>query len=83
MAMGRYFPSSSSSQDAAPPDDNPPEEGEDNNGTTGRTGEMESDQDEDTNLDEDLRQRLVEGRVLPDPKATAAVGECNSVELEH
>ena len=45
---------------------------------------MESDREEDTNLDEELRQRLVvAGRVLPDPEATAAVGECNSVELEH
>ena len=27
--------------------------------------------------------RLVEGRVLPHPEATAAVRECNSVEVEH
>ena len=81
MAMGRYA-SSSSSQDGA----NPPEaqeEEEETNGTTGRTGEMESDQEEDTNLDDELRQRLVEGRAWPDPEATAAVAECNSVELEH
>ena len=44
---------------------------------------MTSDHEEDTNLDEDLRQRLVEGRVLPNPEATAAVGECNGIELEH
>ena len=48
----------------------------------GENREMETDQEEDTNLDEDLRQRLVEGRVLPDPEATATVGECNSLELE-
>ena len=47
------------------------------------TANMTSDHEEDTNLDEDLRRRLVEGRVLPNPEATAAVGECNSVELEH
>ena len=61
MAMGRCA-SSSSSQDGAPPDEEPPqerEEEEEANGTTGRTGEMESDQEEDTNLDDDLRQRLV------------------------
>ena len=48
----------------------------------GRTGEMESDE-EDTNLDDDLRQRLAEGRVLPNPEATAAMGGCSNVELEH
>ena len=42
---------------------------------------MTSDHEEDTNLDEDLR--LVEGRLLPNPEATAAVGECNSIELEN
>ena len=44
---------------------------------------MESDQEADTNLDDDLRQRLVEGRVLPNPEDTAAMGECSNVELEH
>ena len=84
MAMGRYA-SSSSSQDGAPPDEEPQEreEEEEIHGTTGRTGEIESDQKEDTNLDDDLRQRLVEGRVLPNPEATAAMGECSNVELEH
>ena len=83
---GRYA-SSSSSQDGAPPDEEPQERGEEEeiNGTTGRTGEMESDHEEDTNLDDELRQRLVEGRVLPNPEASAAaaMGECSNVELEH
>ena len=70
MAMGRYA-SSSSSQDGAPPDEEPQEREEEEEINGGRTGEMESDQEEDTNLDDDLRQRLVEGRVLPNPEATA------------
>ena len=82
MAMERYD-SGSSSQDGAPPDEEPQErEEEEVNGTTGRTGETESDE-EDTNLDDDLRQRLVEGRVLPNPETTAAMGGCSNVELEH
>ena len=83
MAMERYD-SGSSSQDGAPPDEEPQEreEEEEVKGTTGRTGEMESDE-EDTNLDDDLRQRLVEGRVLPNPEATAAMGGCSNVELGH
>ena len=87
MAMGRDFPSSSSSQDDAPANDPAAEpvggEGEHESGSVGRTVDMTSDHEEDTNLDEELRRRLVEGRVLPNPEATAAVGECNTVELEH
>ena len=72
MAMGGYA-SSSSSQNGEPPEEAPQEreEEEEINGTTGRTAEMESDQEEDTNLDDELCQRLVEGRVLPNPETTA------------
>ena len=37
----------------------------------------------DTNLDEELRHRLVEGNVLPDPETTASMREHNKVELEY
>ena len=74
MAMGRYA-SSSSSQNGEPSEEAPQEreEEEEINGTTGRTGEMESDQEEDTNLDEELRQ------ILPNPETTASMGECSNV----
>ena len=40
-------------------------------------------EEEGTNLDDEFRRRLVEGRILPNPEATAALGEGNSVEEEH
>ena len=67
MAMGRDISSrsSSSSRDPVPPVDHLPEgENEDigdDEETTKRTGELETDQEEDTNLDEDLRLRLIGG----------------------
>ena len=38
-------------------------------------------EDEDTNLDEHLRESVLEGRILPDPEETAALKKNNSVEL--
>ena len=39
--------------------------------------------EEDTNLDDELRHRLIEGNALPDPETTASMGGHNNVELEH
>ena len=86
MAMGRYT-SSSSSQDEPLPANDPPNmpPGEDVAlpGTEGSEGMEAHPGKSDTNLDEELRHRLVEGSVLPDPETTASMREHNNVELEY
>ena len=86
MAMGRYD-SNSSSQEEVPPANDEAEapEGEENaHRTTEEAEDVEAAPgEEDTNLDDELRHRLIEGNALPDPETTASMGGHNNIELEH
>ena len=77
MAMGRYD-SNSSSQEEVPPANDEAEapEGEENaHRTTEEAEDVEAAPgEEDTNLDDELRHRLIEGNALPDPETTASMG---------
>ena len=52
-------------------------------GTEGSEGLEAHPGESDTNLDEELRHRLVERSVLPDLETTASMREHNNVELEY
>ena len=86
MAMGRYD-SNSSSQEEVPPA-NDAAEAPAKEDTAHRAAEEAEDveaapREEDTNLDDELRHRLIEGNAVPDPEITASMGRHNNVELEH
>ena len=82
MAMGRYD-SNSSSQEEVPPANDEAEapEGEENaHRTTEEAEDVEAAPgEEDTNLDDELRHRLIEGNALPDPETTASMGGHNNI----